>query len=262
MRFRDTRRGSSGSVSPRPATASPRPAPTPRSGSGTRPTGRLGSLEGHTGLVRGVVFRPGGSEVVTIGEDATIRVWDLTGDRTVAPVARTRRTDLVPRLHPDGKLLATGGHDGLVKLWNLETGEQSGSVRDGTREIRDLAFNPSGTRLALAPANEGVRVRDLASLRPHLALTRHQAGDVIAVRFSPDGSLLASAGFDAVIRLWTRRRASFARPSKGTASPCSTSRSAPTAAGSFPSAPMGRCASGRPASASSSWCSRGTPGSS
>jgi len=35
------------------------------------------TLEGHTGDVNSVVFNPGGSKIVSGGNDGTVKIWDL-----------------------------------------------------------------------------------------------------------------------------------------------------------------------------------------
>jgi WD40 repeat protein/transcriptional regulator with XRE-family HTH domain len=114
-----------------------------------------------------------------------------------------------------GKLLATAGADGTVRLWNTATRRPVGapihaSARHG---VHGLAFSPNGTLLATADGDGTVRLWNTATRRPAGA-PLHASGrstaryGVRAVAFSRDGTLLATGGADGTVRLWhtaTRR---------------------------------------------------------
>jgi WD40 repeat protein len=62
---------------------------------------------------------------------------------------------------PDGKTLATGDGDwnrgGLVKLWNVETGDATGQHQH-TGEVLCIAYSPDGKHLAAGAGDKTVRV--------------------------------------------------------------------------------------------------------
>jgi hypothetical protein len=65
---------------------------------------------------------------------------------------------------PDGRLLAGGGPEGAVSLWDLATGAVAGRLRADLGAVGSLAFSPDGARLAVAGASPAALVCDVAGL--------------------------------------------------------------------------------------------------
>jgi WD40 repeat protein len=104
---------------------------------------------------------------------------------------------------PDGKMLASGGTDGYVILWDAETREVIGEPFKGqTGFVWSVAFTPDGKTLASASDDRTVILWDVAT-RTQIGqpLAGHK-GAVISVAFSPDGKTLASGSEDDAIILW------------------------------------------------------------
>ena len=49
---------------------------------------------------------------------------------------------------PDGKTLASGSHDGTVKLWDAETMEAKGTLTGHSKGVQSVAFSPDGKTIA------------------------------------------------------------------------------------------------------------------
>ena len=104
---------------------------------------------------------------------------------------------------PDARTIATAGEDGVVRLWNADTGSPLAELKGHASRVNALAFSPDGSLLASAGDDATVRLWDprtttgvlLGELKGH-------AGPVRAVTFSPDGRSLATGSADRSIRLW------------------------------------------------------------
>ncbi|MGH3869172.1 MAG: helix-turn-helix domain-containing protein [Pseudonocardiaceae bacterium] len=110
---------------------------------------------------------------------------------------------------PDGRILATGGDDQAVRLWNVSAPTHPvpvGSALTGhTKTVYAVAFSPDGHTLASGSADHRVRLWNVAD-PAHPAplgppLTGHTK-TVLTVAFSPDGRTLATGSRDQTVRLW------------------------------------------------------------
>ena len=105
---------------------------------------------------------------------------------------------------PDGRLLASGGPDTLVRLWDAESGEALAKFEGHTDPVYALAWLPDGSRLFSGSSDGSVVIWNPQVDEEHLRLGSH-ADYVYRLAVSPDGATVASASGDNTVRLWTTR---------------------------------------------------------
>lgn len=167
----------------------------------------LFALAGHNNEIRDVAFSPDGKFLVSVADysDHDVRVWDLATGKQIHRMPGHTGPPYSTAFRGDGTLLATGGTDGIVRLWDTKTWTQRAELPHGVN-VYGLAFSPDKdwTRLATACADGTIRLWDVATGQEVGVLDGHRQY-VHQIAFSPDGSTIVSASGDGTLRVWTTK---------------------------------------------------------
>ena len=104
-------------------------------------------------------------------------------------------------LSADGKKLAAGGTDRMVRVWDIATAKLEHAVENHADWILGVAFTPDGKALVTASRDKTAKVWDLANKESLVTFPDHQ-NIVNNVAVTPDGKFGISAGEDNSIRIW------------------------------------------------------------
>ncbi|MFL5695959.1 MAG: WD40 repeat domain-containing protein [Ktedonobacteraceae bacterium] len=105
---------------------------------------------------------------------------------------------------PNGQMLASGGNDAPIRLWDVQRGTLLHTLSGGSGPVFALAWGPDGSLLASGGFDRHIRLweRPRAQSETLVQMLTGHTNWVVGLAFAPDGSRLASASWDGSVKLW------------------------------------------------------------
>ena len=153
------------------------------------------------------------------GYDRTVRTWELQGDRRSAQLERGAWSAQAVAALPDGGSIISGGDDGMVRVWDTESGRELSTIGPhpdrrrmdstiGTHVhvvdggvIHTVAVTPDGQHVVSGGDDGAVRLWDVGNAREVYIYEGH-AQAVRAAVVAPNGRWAASGGDDGIVCVW------------------------------------------------------------
>ena len=110
-------------------------------------------------------------------------------------------------------VLASADDTGIIRLWDLESGDSSQEFASDGPSVYDLAFSRDGRLLASAGVDK-VEIWNPSNGNRQCCLDVHQ-GAVLGVEFGPSDTMIATAGEGGIIQLWDLQTSKHLQSMKG-----------------------------------------------
>ena len=186
----------------------------------------IGAQEAHAGGVTQLRFACRENRLMSAGNDGRVLLWDIS-DTGLAPgrvVVERAQPVVAADLSRAGDLIAVGTLGPAVQVWEGTSGGLQVELRGFAKPVEAVRFGPEGRTIAVQSYEEvslwevspGVKrwTGDAGMSEPRPTSLWDFPSEVAAgpetahvcwtpsLDFSDDGSLLVSAGWDAVVRIW------------------------------------------------------------
>lgn len=157
-------------------------------------------LQGHIQAVVKVLFTGDGQTLISASDDQTLRIWSVD-----ASTGAYRLAHIIPQviykhdcvtLSRDSITLVSGGMDGIVRLWDLQTGRLRQALSGHTNLITSVDVSPDGRQVASGCSDGMVRIWDtqtgqcLHTLQPEGPYTRMNITGVTGINESQRAALI------------------------------------------------------------------------
>ncbi len=204
-----------------------------------RTQGQVATLTGHTAAITALSWSPDGTQLASASRDMTARLWSAVNHQTTIIYRGHHAPVSALAWSPDGQLLASGGRDKEVQVWNtagatrhtfsgqnalitalswfdnnhivegtfgkgvhlLTLTDTQPIPKTGTTFVRTIALSPNKQFEAIGFEDGFLSVINVNTRKPQASYVRHK-GSLNAVAWSPDGTMLASAGNDGLVHVF------------------------------------------------------------
>lgn len=110
---------------------------------------------------------------------------------------------------PDGSMIATGHHKGIVRVWDAETTTTLYEFEVGTWTVHAVAWNPEGTQITGGSYDGVIHIWDVTDGELVLALQPHRR-EIFALTWSLDGTkIIAGTPEQITLHVWDARSGEF-----------------------------------------------------
>ncbi|KAI8325531.1 WD40 repeat-like protein [Martensiomyces pterosporus] len=105
----------------------------------------------------------------------------------------------------NGQLLATGGQENTVKVFDAETGESIYRLSGCLKSVNHVEFNSDSSMLVAASSDNTARIWQLDTGRQWKSLSGH-IGRVVTAKFNLDSSRVFTYSQDRTVKVWDTQR--------------------------------------------------------
>lgn len=166
------------------------------------------AFEGHTGEINVIKWDPSGTLLASCSDDGSAKVWSLKNDVPLHTFQNDAKQVYSLEWSPTGPgsrnadstlYLATASLDGVVRIWENETGNCCLSLAGHREPVYTVSYSPDARFIATGSSDRCVNI--WSTQTGSLIHTYHGSGPIFQVQWSPRGDKLAACVSDNTVKL-------------------------------------------------------------
>ncbi|MCW6036177.1 response regulator [Spirulina subsalsa FACHB-351] len=214
-------------------------------------TGReVRTLVGHESAVLSIAVTPEGDRIVSSSTDDTIKIWEFDSGEEIRTISSDSHKIYALTVSPDGKTVVSASAENTIKptfdfsleemlsrlpmqsvplvlfiltllrrtpaikIWDLDSGEEKGSLMGYSRGVTDLVISPKGDRVVSGSRDQTLKIWDLKSGKFLNTLLGH-TDEIRSVCITPNGENIISGSRDRTIKIWDLKTGHVLRTLRG-----------------------------------------------
>lgn len=167
----------------------------------------------HKGAINAIAFSFDGGTMATAGSDNIVKLWQTADRKEIGDLREHAQYVMDVAFGAESNIVVSAGADGVGKFWNSAAKKSEADMKAHTGGVTACACSPDGRYIATGGTDQMVKVwgipppdRRKTGDKPEVlqTFTEHR-GMIKTLAFSPDSTLLASAGSDNKIVIWNMK---------------------------------------------------------
>jgi WD40 repeat protein len=162
----------------------------------------LRQISGYSHAITSLAISPDGSILVTGSLEKAIKIRQFGSGQLVRSLRESYKI-LTVAFSPNGETFASGGSDGIARLWDLKSGRVLQTFSEHSDFVSAVSFSKDGKILLSGDGDGNIKLWQVETGEEICTLSEH--GDrIMSVALSPGGNSLVSCSADRTIKIWWR----------------------------------------------------------
>jgi hypothetical protein len=164
-------------------------------------------FEGHRDILYDAELSPDGKRLATCSYDKKIEIWDADSGKSLHTLEGHTGAVYDVAFSPDSRFLVSASADDTCKIWRVLDGQRMDTLPQPLKAEYTCVFSPDGNTIVAGGADNNIRVwkfvsREKPEINPMVIAQFAHEGAIVRLKFSHDGTRLASLAEDRTVKLW------------------------------------------------------------